>query len=110
MYAVSKQRRQDAERDEAEIDHAIVDAQRQGDRRLFVDLGRLAHFFDVVDQAWHRAFADDAAQARQQAVERTQPLRRRAAAAGEPVDALADQLIDAEQRDDVLDAGDGDLI
>ena len=38
----SKQRRQGAERYEAEIDGAVVDAERQRYGRLIIDLGRLA--------------------------------------------------------------------
>ena len=52
--------------------------------------------------------AHDAAQSRHQAVERGESLSGLAARAGDAVDALIDQLVDAQLRHDVLDAGDGD--
>src|SRR5262249_24917178 len=45
---------------------------------------------------------------RQQAIERAKPLRRRPAAAGQPIDPLSDHLIDADERYDVLHSGNSD--
>src|SRR5262249_12733740 len=106
--AGSKQRRHDRNRNDSDINDAVGDAKRQRDCRLAIKLGGLAHPFDRLDHAGTGVFPHDAAQARQQAVGRAEPLRRRSAAAGEPIDSLPDQLIDAEERHNVLDAGDGD--
>jgi len=60
-FGMSEQRRHGGDWNQSDINDAVVDAKRQRNRRLAVELGRFAGFLDGLDQAGIGTLAHDPA-------------------------------------------------